>query len=127
MPTIADAAGIAAVPGIESLLIGTSDLSMVLGIPGQLGDERIVDAYRTVVEACNAHGKFAGIGGVYEEGLMRRYIGMGVRLGAGRRRPRFYDHRRDRTRKAAARLQLNAIAPDAGNRSASEVRGAVLA
>ena len=43
MPTIADAAGIAAVPGIESLLIGTSDLSMVLGIPGQLGDERFVD------------------------------------------------------------------------------------
>jgi 2-keto-3-deoxy-L-rhamnonate aldolase RhmA len=31
------------VPGIESLLIGTSDLSMELGIPGQLGDERFVD------------------------------------------------------------------------------------
>lgn len=30
-------------PGIESLLIGTSDLSMELGIPGQLGDERFVD------------------------------------------------------------------------------------
>jgi 4-hydroxy-2-oxoheptanedioate aldolase len=80
---IANAAAIAAVPGIDSLLIGTSDLSMELGIPGQLGDERIVDAYRTVVEACNAHGKFAGIGGVYEENLMRRYIGMGVRLVLG--------------------------------------------
>jgi hypothetical protein len=30
-------------PGIESLLIGTSDLSMELGIPGQFGDERFVD------------------------------------------------------------------------------------
>ena len=30
-------------PGIESLLVGTSDLSMELGIPGQLGDERFVD------------------------------------------------------------------------------------
>lgn len=70
-------------PGIDSLLIGTSDLSMELGIPGQLGDERIIDAYRTVGEACNAHRKFAGIGGVYEESLMRRYIGMGVRLVLG--------------------------------------------
>jgi 4-hydroxy-2-oxoheptanedioate aldolase len=43
--------------------MGTSDLSMELGIPGQFGDERIVDAYRTVVEACNAHEKFAGMGG----------------------------------------------------------------
>jgi 2-keto-3-deoxy-L-rhamnonate aldolase RhmA len=57
---------------------------MELGIPGQFADERIVDAYRTVVESCNAHGKFAGIGGVYEAVLMRRYIGMGVRLVLGR-------------------------------------------
>ncbi|MBV9200959.1 MAG: aldolase [Alphaproteobacteria bacterium] len=80
---IANASAIAAVPGIDSLLIGTSDLSMELGIPGQLGDERIVEAYRTVIEACNAHQKFAGIGGVYEETLMRRYIGMGVKLVLG--------------------------------------------
>jgi 4-hydroxy-2-oxoheptanedioate aldolase len=80
---ISNAAAIAAVPGIDSLLIGTSDLSMELGIPGQLGDQRIVDAYRAVVEACRAHGKYAGIGGVYEESLMRRYVGMGVRLVLG--------------------------------------------
>ena len=80
---IANAPAIAAVPGIDSLLIGTSDLSMELGIPGQFGDERIGDAYRIVVEACDAQGKFAGIGGVYEESLMRRYIGMGVRLVLG--------------------------------------------
>jgi 2-keto-3-deoxy-L-rhamnonate aldolase RhmA len=80
---ISNAAAIAAVPGIDSLLIGTSDLSMELGIPGQFGDERIVDAYRAVIEACDAHGKFAGIGGVYEDSLMRRYIGMGVRLVLG--------------------------------------------
>ena len=80
---IANASAIAAVPEIDSLLIGTSDLSMELGIPGQFGDDRIVDAYRNVIEACNAHGKFAGIGGVYEDSLMRRYIRMGVRLVLG--------------------------------------------
>jgi 2-keto-3-deoxy-L-rhamnonate aldolase RhmA len=77
---IENAARIAAVPGIDALLIGTSDLSIEMGIPGAFSDERIVAAYRTVTEACRANGKYAGIGGIYEEGLLRRYIGMGVRL-----------------------------------------------
>jgi 2-keto-3-deoxy-L-rhamnonate aldolase RhmA len=77
---IENAAAIAAVPGIDALLIGTSDLSIEMGIPGAFSDERIVAAYRTVTEACRTHGKHAGIGGIYEEGLLRRYIGMGVRL-----------------------------------------------
>jgi 2-keto-3-deoxy-L-rhamnonate aldolase RhmA len=80
---VENAAAIAAVPGIDALLIGTSDLSIELGIPGQFEDERIVSAYQTVVDACRAHGKFAGIGGIYEDALLRRYIGMGVRLVLG--------------------------------------------
>jgi 4-hydroxy-2-oxoheptanedioate aldolase len=80
---IANAAAIAAVPGIDSLLIGSSDLSIELGIPGQLGDESIVDAYRSVVAACRAHGKYPGMGGVYEESLMQRYVGLGMRLVLG--------------------------------------------
>lgn len=80
---IENAAAIAAVPGIDSLLIGTSDLSIELGIPGQFEDDRIVAAYRSVVDACRAHGKFAGIGGIYDDALLRRYIAMGVRLVIG--------------------------------------------
>jgi 4-hydroxy-2-oxoheptanedioate aldolase len=80
---IDNAAAIAAVPGVDALLIGTSDLSIEIGIPGQFEDERIVNAYRRTVEACQTHGKYAGIGGIYEEGLLRRYIGMGVRLVLG--------------------------------------------
>jgi 2-keto-3-deoxy-L-rhamnonate aldolase RhmA len=77
---IRNAAEIAAVPGIDSLLIGTNDLAMELGIPGAFGDERIVDAYRSVIAACRDAGKHAGIGGIYDEALLERYIGMGVRL-----------------------------------------------
>jgi 4-hydroxy-2-oxoheptanedioate aldolase len=77
---IENAAAIAAVPGIDSLLIGTNDLAMELGIPGMFGDERILAAYQTVVDACRAHGKFAGIGGIADRELLRRYIEMGVRL-----------------------------------------------
>jgi 4-hydroxy-2-oxoheptanedioate aldolase len=77
---IANAAAIAAVPGIDSLLIGTNDLAMELGIPGGFGDERIAAAYQSVCDACRANGKAAGVGGIADEALLRRYIGMGVRL-----------------------------------------------
>lgn len=77
---IANAERIAAVSGIDALLIGTNDLAMEMGIPGAFADERIAAAYRAVCEACRAHGKFAGIGGIADEALLRRYIGMGVRV-----------------------------------------------
>ena len=77
---IANAAAIAAVPGIDSLLIGSNDLAMELGIPGAFADERIAAAYQAVCDACRAHGKAAGVGGIADEALLRRYIGMGVRL-----------------------------------------------
>jgi len=77
---IANATAIAAVPGIDSLLIGINDLAMELGIPGGFGDERIVAAYEAVCDSCRASGKFAGVGGIADEALLRRYIRMGVRL-----------------------------------------------
>jgi 2-keto-3-deoxy-L-rhamnonate aldolase RhmA len=77
---IQNAAAIAAVPGIDSLLIGTNDLAMELGIPGGFGDERIVAAYQAVVDACRKHGKHAGVGGIADEALLKRYIEMGVRV-----------------------------------------------
>ncbi len=77
---ISNAEAIAAVPGIDSLLIGTNDLAMELGIPGGFGDERIVAAYQAVVDACCKHGKHAGVGGISDKALLKRYIEMGVRL-----------------------------------------------
>ena len=77
---IANADAIAAVSGIDSLLIGSNDLAMELGIPGGFADERIAAAYQTVCGACRRHGKFAGVGGVADETLLRRFIAMGVRL-----------------------------------------------
>ena len=80
-PTAIDnAEAIAAVPGIDSLLIGTNDLTLEMGIPGQLGDERVVAAYERVIAACQANGKYPGMGGVYTLDLMQRYIAMGARL-----------------------------------------------
>jgi 2-keto-3-deoxy-L-rhamnonate aldolase RhmA len=77
---IANADEIAAVPGIDVLLMGTNDLSAEMGIPGQFGHDRVVEAYRALIAACKKHDKFAGIGGVYTEDLLSRYIEMGVRF-----------------------------------------------
>lgn len=77
---IDNADAIAAVEGIDVLLIGTNDLCIELGIAGQLAHEKVADAYRRVVAACRRHGKWAGMGGVYEEALMRRYVEIGCRF-----------------------------------------------
>jgi len=53
---------------------------MELGIPGGFGDERVVAAYQAVVDACKKHGKHAGVGGISDEALLKRYIDMGVRV-----------------------------------------------
>jgi len=38
---------------------------------------------KTVVDACKTHGKFAGLGGVYQPALMEEYIGLGMRMVLG--------------------------------------------
>ncbi len=71
---------IAAVPGVDALLIGTNDLCFEMGIPGEFDDPRVDDAYRRVIAACRKHGKFPGMGGMYTAPLLERFIGMGVQL-----------------------------------------------
>ena len=77
---IAQADAIAAVPGIDSLLIGTNDLCAEMGIPGQFTDPRVEDAYRTVIAACRKHHIHPGMGGVYDPKLLEKYIAMGMRF-----------------------------------------------
>jgi 4-hydroxy-2-oxoheptanedioate aldolase len=77
---IANAEAIAAVPGIDVLMIGTNDLCIEMGVPGQLGHPTIVDAYARMITACRKYAKWPGMGGVYDDDLMRRYIDMGARF-----------------------------------------------
>jgi 2-keto-3-deoxy-L-rhamnonate aldolase RhmA len=80
---VQNADAIAAVPGVDVVLIGSNDLSAEMGIPGALADARIEAAYRTVIAACERRGKQAGMGGIYDHGLMRRYLGLGIRFAQG--------------------------------------------
>src|SRR5690348_8380907 len=80
---IANAAEIAAVPGVDVLLIGTNDLCAEMGIPGDFGSDRLADAYRRTIAAAREHGKFPGMAGVYSETIMPRYIELGARFVLG--------------------------------------------
>ena len=77
---IANADKIAAVPGVDVLLIGTNDLAAEMGIPGEFGHERVAAAYETVIAACKKHGKWSGMGGVYAQPLLGKYVGMGIQM-----------------------------------------------
>ncbi len=73
---IENAADIAEVDGIDVLFIGTSDLTASMGISGQMGHQKVIDAYQTVGDACKKHGKILGMGGVYDTENASRYVGM---------------------------------------------------
>jgi len=77
---IANADEIAAVPGVDVLLIGSNDLCAEMGIPGDFGSDRLADAYGKMIAACKKHGKFPGMAGIYNEAIMPRYIEMGARF-----------------------------------------------
>ncbi|HEX2941718.1 MAG TPA: aldolase/citrate lyase family protein [Rhodopila sp.] len=77
---VRNADAIAAVPGIDVLFIGTSDLTAELGISGQMGHPKVVEAYQAVGDACRRHGKTLGMGGVYDEENASRYVAMGARF-----------------------------------------------
>jgi 2-keto-3-deoxy-L-rhamnonate aldolase RhmA len=78
---VANADAIAAVPGVDVLLIGSNDLCTEMGIPGQLRDPRLMEAFRTVARACAKHGKVLGVGGVRGDAeLQQQLMALGARF-----------------------------------------------
>jgi len=77
---IANAGAIAAVPGVDVLLIGFNDLCAEMGVPGDFAGAKAEAACAATVAACRKHGKYPGIGGVYDHKLMQKFIGMGARF-----------------------------------------------
>lgn len=80
---IDNADAIAAVPGVDVLLVGTHDLCAEMGITGQFGDPRVEDAYRRVAAVCMAHGVYAGMAGVHDPKLAAKFVELGVRFIGG--------------------------------------------
>ena len=80
---VANATEIAAVPGIDVLFIGTNDLCADQGIPGEYGHASVDDAYRKTIEACRKYKKWPGMGGLYDDKLMAKFIGAGIQFESG--------------------------------------------
>lgn len=76
---IDNAAAIAALPGIDVLLIGSGDLTTDYGIPGQVDHPRLRAAYERVADACRTHGKVLGVGGIRHNVALQGEL---IRLGA---------------------------------------------
>lgn len=72
--------GIAAVPGIDVLLVGANDISTAHGVAGQYDHDVVSDAYARTLAACTAHGKVLGVGGLASRpDLIRHHVARGGR------------------------------------------------
>jgi 4-hydroxy-2-oxoheptanedioate aldolase len=76
---VAAADDIAAMDEVDVLFIGPADLSHNLGVPGGFDAPSYLDALRTVVAACRAHGKAAGIL-IYDASVLPRHLDLGFRF-----------------------------------------------
>ncbi|HEV8488404.1 MAG TPA: aldolase/citrate lyase family protein [Candidatus Limnocylindrales bacterium] len=76
---LADADAIAAIDGVDVLFVGPADLSHSLGVPGRFTEPIYRDALTTVVAACRAHGKAAGIL-VYDPAVVSAHLELGFRF-----------------------------------------------
>ena len=78
---VEQAGEIAALDGIDMLLIGSNDLCTELGIPGELRHPKLRAAYQTVAAACKRRGKALGVGGIRGDvELQKQLVDLGARF-----------------------------------------------
>lgn len=71
---------LAALDGVDSLLIGTNDMTAEMSIPGDYENPRLTEVYEKTIAACQKHGKYVGCGGLHSRlDLVEKFCAMGVR------------------------------------------------
>jgi len=71
---------IAAVEGIDVIMIGGNDLCFDMGIPGDVMNPRVVSAFQRVADAASKNGKHLGLGGIRKAEELKVYFDMGYRF-----------------------------------------------
>jgi 4-hydroxy-2-oxoheptanedioate aldolase len=72
---------IAAVEGVDMVLIGTNDFLADLGHPGEYDHPKVREAYERALAAFGKRGKHVGVGGLSSRpDLVQRYVGLGARF-----------------------------------------------
>ncbi len=77
---IRNADAIAAVKGVDVLLIGSFDLTSDMGLAGQFRHPEVEASIQKVADACKKHGKVLGVGGISSDDDCAFYIKMGSRF-----------------------------------------------
>ncbi len=78
---IDNAEAITAVDGVDMVMVGTADLSAVIGAPGALDSQKIRNACEHVAAACKKNGKVFAIGGIRNDPkLAAEYAAMGAQF-----------------------------------------------
>jgi 4-hydroxy-2-oxoheptanedioate aldolase len=76
-----NATEIAAVEGVDLVLIGVNDMLASLGLAGQYEHPKVRDAYARTIAACRKHGKHVGVGGLSTHPkLVAEFVAMGARM-----------------------------------------------
>lgn len=57
---------IAAVEGVDVILVGSNDLAIELGVPGGFESQVFRSALESISDACRRHGKIMGLAGLYD-------------------------------------------------------------
>ncbi len=70
---------IAALPGVDCILVGPNDLSISLGVAGQYNHELMQTALNRVFKACADNNIIAALH-INDLTLMKYWVGKGVRL-----------------------------------------------
>jgi 4-hydroxy-2-oxoheptanedioate aldolase len=77
---LAAADAIAAVEGVDLVMIGSNDLLADWGLAGQYEHPRLREAYAKTIAACRKHGKHVGVGGLASRPqLAAEFVRMGAR------------------------------------------------
>jgi len=71
---------IAAVEGVDMILLGPSDLTAEMGIHGQYENEHFHRAVESVAAACRSHGVALGVAGIKSLELLNRFVDLGLRF-----------------------------------------------
>jgi 2-keto-3-deoxy-L-rhamnonate aldolase RhmA len=77
---VARASEIAAVPGVDMVMLGPHDLTAEMGILGEFRAPEFLDAARAVARACREHGVIFGIAGIRDQELLTELVGLGLRF-----------------------------------------------
>lgn len=77
---VENAEEIAAVDGVDIVLVGLNDYLADIGLTGQYDHPKVRECYSRVIAACQKHGKHCGVGGLASRpDLIAEYVRLGAR------------------------------------------------